>query len=269
VMTATKKKPSYPEVRLFGITFSNLTFEGFCQAIDDHVAQQEYGYVVTPNVDHVCRVQSDPLFKQAYDDASLVVPDGVPIIWSSRLLRQPLVEKLSGSDMVPLICAHAAKRGYSVFLLGAAEGVADEAAARLIEKYPPLQVAGTYSPPLGFEEDPEACVSIAARVQDAKADICFVALGSPKQEIWMNRHGKDTGVSVLLGIGAGLDFVAGRVNRAPRWVQRCGFEWLWRLCQEPRRLWRRYLVEDTYFAVLLWRELRQTWRRRNTGKQQH
>jgi N-acetylglucosaminyldiphosphoundecaprenol N-acetyl-beta-D-mannosaminyltransferase len=145
----------------------------------------------------------------------------------------------------------AARRGYSIFLLGAAEGVAAEAAKTLRQKYPGLRIAGVYSPPLGFEKDDRQNAEVTHMLRAARPDVCLVALGAPKQEEWMHRFSEASGVPVMMGVGATLDFVSGRVKRAPRWMQRAGLEWFWRLCAEPRRLWKRYLVDDSLFFVLL------------------
>jgi N-acetylglucosaminyldiphosphoundecaprenol N-acetyl-beta-D-mannosaminyltransferase len=232
-----------------------LSFEELCQWVDARVAGKTPRYVVTPNVDHLCRLPYDPAFQEAYEGAALRLPDGVPLMWFARLLGRRLCEKLSGSDLVPRLSAYAAEKGHRVFFLGAAEGVAEEAARRLRERHPSLQVAGSFSPPFGFEKDARQCREAVERVRESRADICFVALGSPKQEIWLSQHAAGMGTPVCLAIGAGLDFVAGRVRRAPGWMQRAGCEWIWRLTQEPRRLWRRYLVEDSYFLILLLKEI--------------
>lgn len=256
---------SYEAVELFGTTFTNVSFEGVCDFVDARVLQRAPAYVVTPNVDHLCRLTRDTAFRDAYGGASLVLADGAPILWFSRLLGRPLREKLSGSDLVPRLSAYAAAKGYRVFFFGAGPGVAEEAAARLTARYPGLPVVGAVSPPMGFYDDPVEAQAMAESVRRAEADICFVALGAPHQELWMSRYHQAAGVPVMIGIGAGLDFVAGRVRRAPRWVQRAGLEWLWRLCREPRRLWRRYLIDDSYFLVLLWREFQKARPRRAEG----
>jgi N-acetylglucosaminyldiphosphoundecaprenol N-acetyl-beta-D-mannosaminyltransferase len=239
---------------MFGIAIDNLRFEDLVVRIRERVASREPGYIVTPNVDHICRLQHDADFQAAYADASMTLADGMPIMWAGRLLGCPLQEKLSGSDMVPRLSAEAERLGLSVFLLGAAPGVGDEAAAVLRTRFPKLDIRGVYSPPLGFEQDPFELETMIAAVRKAAPDICFVALGSPKQEIVIHQHHAAMQVPVTLGIGAGLDFVAGRVKRAPRWMQRVGLEWLWRVCQEPRRLARRYFIDDTVFFGLLVRE---------------
>lgn len=248
-------------IELFDIRFDNVTFEEVRTRIGDRLALGEPGYVVTPNVDHVCRFQRDAALREAYADAFLVLSDGMPVLWASWLLGKPLCAKVSGSDLVPLLCEFAAQRGHSVFFFGAAEGVAEEAADNLCRRYPDLQVAGVYCPPMGFHEDPAENAKALEMIRSAAPDICFVALGAPKQEIWMRRHCRGMGAKVSLGIGAALDFAAGRRRRAPVWMQNWGLEWLWRLAMEPRRLWRRYLLDDPYFLVLVWREWRKSAKR--------
>lgn len=251
-------------VELFGMTFSDVTFEELCTLLADRIDKKLPGYIVTPNVDHVCQVQSDPAFRQAYDDAWLVLVDGMPIIWASRLFGCALSTKLSGSDLLPQLCEFAADRGYSVFLLGAAEGVADQASENLRRLYPGLIIAGTHSPPMGFDQDPDENAKALQAIREARPDLCFTAMGAPRQEVWLHSNHRESGALVSIGVGAALDFAAGLLKRAPLWMQRSGLEWVWRLCQEPRRLWRRYLVNDSFFFVLLWREWRKRLRRDRT-----
>lgn len=250
------------EVDLFNVRISNLSFEDLCQWLDSQIAHRTAAYVVTPNIDHVCRLRRNAEFREAYDKAGLRLADSAPLMWCAKLFGQPLKEKLSGSDLVPRVSAYAAEKGYRVFLLGAAEGVADEAARRLREKHPSLQIAGCFSPPFGFDRDAVQSAKICERVRAAQADICFVAFGSPKQETWLLHHAPAMNVPVTFAVGAGLDFAAGRVRRAPVWIQRSGCEWLWRLMREPQRLWRRYLVEDSYFLVILLTEIGRRFGRR-------
>jgi len=253
-------------VALFGVGISSVTFEDACAVIDERISRRVPGFIVTPNVDHICRLRKDAALRAAYREAFLVLPDGMPILWAARLAGTPLREKLSGSDLVPRLSEHAMRRGYSVYFLGAQPGVAALAANRLQERYPGLRVAGTWSPPRNFGGDPEANAEAVARLREAKPDICFVALGSPKQEIWIHRHCATAEVPVLVGVGAAFDFIAGRRKRAPVWMQRSGLEWVWRLCHEPRRLGRRYLIEDSRFVVLLLREvIEKRWRKSRGG----
>ncbi len=259
----SKKRPAaeLPDtVILFDIAMANMSFEEACTRIEARVASGEPGYVVTPNVDHVCLCHRSDEFRETYRHAFLRLPDGVPIMWTSRLAGVPLRRKLSGSDLLPRLCARAAEGGFSVFFLGGAPGTADKTAEILTRRHPSLKVAGTDCPNFGFEKDPEALRRTIDRVRSAQPGVCFVALGSPKQELWMMRHYAELEVPVCIGVGATFDFISGRVRRAPAAVQNMGLEWFWRLMQEPRRLWRRYLVHDTIFLKLVWNELRKDYR---------
>lgn len=245
----------FPEsVTLFGIKISNLDFEGACNRLEEGIASKTSGFVVTPNVDHVCKCYRMPAFREMYGRATLVFPDGVPIMWASRLLRRPLRNKLSGSDMVPRLCAFAAEKGYSVFFFGGSPGTCEQAAHRMKTEYPALRVAGTYCPEFGFENKPEQLDAAVEAVRSSGADLCFIALGTPKQEFFMDQHHAEMN-TILMGVGGTFDFLSGRVRRAPGWMQRAGLEWFWRLMLEPRRLWRRYLWEDLGFIKILLHEL--------------
>ena len=249
------------EISLFGVHMTSLDFAGVCVRIAERIRARQPGFIVTPNVNHVCSCARDPRFHAAYLRAFLALPDGMPIILASRLLGTPLRQKLSGSDMVPALCGFAAREGFSVFFLGGTPGTAARTAEIMAERNPGLFVAGHYCPDYGFEHNPQQLADTLEAVRVAKPDLCFVALGSPKQEIWMDEHYVDAGAIVYMGVGATFDFISGRVRRAPRLAQQLGFEWLWRIAMEPRRLWRRYLVEDMLFLRIFGREMLARWRR--------
>lgn len=249
------------EIDLFGVHMTSLDFAGVRHRIAERIRQKQPGFIVTPNVNHVCTCERDPRFRAAYVRAFLALPDGMPIILASRLLGTPLRQKLSGSDMLPALCGFAAQEGFSVFFLGGTPGTAERTAQIMSERNPGLRVAGYYCPDYGFEKDPAKLGATLEALRAAQPDICFVALGSPKQEIWMDDHFTDGGACIYMGVGATFDFISGRVRRAPLWVQKTGFEWLWRIAMEPRRLWRRYLVEDMVFFRIFGRELLMRWRR--------
>jgi N-acetylglucosaminyldiphosphoundecaprenol N-acetyl-beta-D-mannosaminyltransferase len=210
--------------------------------------------VVTPNSDHIVRLERDEEFRAAYAHADVVTADGMPLVWASRLLREPLKERVTGADLMPRLCKEAAEHGLKVFILGGKPGIPEEAARRLQAAFPGLIVAGTCSPSFGFEQDPAENDAIVRLVSSSEADLVFVGLGSPKQEFWMHRNLGRFDSGVFLGIGAAVDFCAGKVRRAPPWMQKAGFEWLYRWTQDPLRLTKRYLA-DLYFLVVLGREL--------------
>ncbi len=222
----------------------NYTMEEAIDAIDRLICQDKNGYVVTPNIDHIVKLESDQLLQKVYADADIILTDGKPMIWMSRLYGTPIKEKVSGSDLFPNLCRLAAGKGYRVFLLGAAEGVAAKAALNLQNKFPGLIIAGTYSPPFGFEKDEKELQNILRIVTEAKPHILIVGLGCPKQEKFIYNYRNKLNVPVSLGLGASIDFEAGILKRAPKWMADHGFEWLYRIVQDPGRMAKRYFVDD-------------------------
>jgi len=215
--------------------------------------------VVTPNAQHIVLLESDAGLQQAYTHADLVLADGASLLMASRLLREKLRARIAGIDLFEQLCGQAAKLGLRVFLLGGHCGSARLAAEQLKRRFPGLLVAGTYCPPRGFEYDRHELQAIGHAIRKTQPDLVFVALGAPKQESWMHRHGRQSGAPVLIGVGGSFEMMAGILPRAPRLVQRIGCEWLYRLLHEPGRLWKRYLIGNCRF---LWIVLRQRAARR-------
>lgn len=244
------------KVELFGITFNNFDFADLADYLEKAVAAREPTYLLTCNVDHIMSLQQDALFRRIYEEAHAVVADGMPIVWTSRLVGTPLKQRVAGSDLLTELGLWLEMKRIKLFFLGAAEGVADEARRRLLEQFPALSIVGCYSPPYGFEEMEEENEKIVAMIREAEPDILLVGVGAPKQEKWIYRHYRQYRVPVSIGVGATFDFLAGRVKRAPAWMQRSGLEWVWRLMQEPGRLWRRYLLKDMKFLRLMLAEWR-------------
>jgi N-acetylglucosaminyldiphosphoundecaprenol N-acetyl-beta-D-mannosaminyltransferase len=236
-------------------------FAGALHAIEERIQARAGGTIFTPNVDHVVLVERDRRFRDAYARASLSLVDGTPVLWAARLLGAHLPEKVSGSDLVIPLCQRAAARGWRVFLLGGGPGVGEMAAAKLRQLHPGLNIVGTAAPMIDIDGDPAARKAIAADIAAAKPDLVLVALGTPKQEIFCDEVQDVVAPAVLLGIGAGIDFVAGTAQRAPRWVSTAGMEWAYRLIREPRRLAGRYLLRDPEFLAIC---ARQWWRGADT-----
>ena len=212
-------------------------------------------YLVTPNVDHAVMFQEHAGLREAYAGASLVLADGLPVVWASRLLGRPTPERVAGSDLVPALFDGAeAHGGASVYLLGAGPGVAERAKANIQRRWPKVQVVGVYSPPLGFERDERENAEILARIAEARPEILVVGLGAPKQELWVAKHRELLAARVALCVGATIDFLAGEKPRAPQWMRSVGLEWLHRVASEPRRLARRYARDAWIFPRLVWRE---------------
>ncbi len=242
---------------LFGtIHVDYLTMDEAVQKIDEMTALKNGGYVVTPNVDHIVIAEKDPSFQKAYSDADLSLADGKPLIWMSGIAGDTLPEKVSGSDIILPVLRIAAEREYKVYLLGGAPGVAEKASEILTVQIPALKIVGTDSPEFGFDKDPDKETAVMAKMTACNPDIVLVALGAPKQELLMQRW-KEFGVhQVMIGIGAGLDFISGKVKRAPRWMSNVGLEWVYRISRDPLRLAKRYLIQDLAILPIFFRFLK-------------
>jgi len=242
-------------VTIAGVSLDAVAFDDVVEAIVAHAAQGGApAYVVTPNAHHVVLLQRDALLRETYEHAFLVVADGVPLLWAATLLGMHLPGRVNGTDLFEALCARAAGEGLRVFLLGGREGAAAAAAAHLTARHPSLNICGTHCPPMNFEHDETQSGQVLAAIKNARPDLVFVGLGAPKQEYWMYRNCEHLGVPVSLGIGVSFEFVGGIVPRAPRWMQRAGLEWLYRLVSEPSRLWKRYLVGNALFCALVARQ---------------
>ena len=231
-------------IKFMNTNIDNLTMAETLHEIDKLIQKKNCSYVVTPNVDHIVRLEKDEELQKAYKNASLILTDGKPLIWISKWYKTPIKETVSGSDLFPRVCQLAANKNYTMYLLGAAEGVADTAARNLMKKYPGLNIVGTYSPPFGFEKNEQEMNKIKTQIQDVHPDILIVGLGCPKQEKFMYYHCKELGVPISFGLGASIDFEAGNIKRAPKWMSNHGLEWLYRFSKEPKRLFKRYFVDD-------------------------
>ena len=203
------------------------------------------------NAAKIVALRSDPGLRAVVDGSELVTADGQAVVWASRLLRDPLPERVAGIDLMNELFALAENQGYRVYLLGATEDTLARANQRLIERHPKLQIVGSHHGYFADEESPKLCEEIRA----TRPDILFVAMSSPRKELWLAKHGRDLGIPMIMGVGGALDVTAGEVRRAPPWVQVAGLEWAYRFLQEPRRLWRRYLFTNTRFIALVVREL--------------
>ena len=225
-------------IELFGMQISRVSMNETLGIVLDWCATPRKGacrYVVTPNVDHAVLFQHRPDLRDAYARASLVLADGAPLVLASRLCGKELPERVAGSDLVPRLFG-ATSEPLRVFLLGAAPGVADAAAGRIHAQWPNVAVVGTYSPPLGFEDDADENERILTLIASAQPDLLVVGFGAPKQELWVSKHCDRLQARVALCAGATIDFLAGHRRRSPVWMRRAGLEWLHRVASEPRRL---------------------------------
>jgi N-acetylglucosaminyldiphosphoundecaprenol N-acetyl-beta-D-mannosaminyltransferase len=235
-----------------------LNFDEAIAAVRELVARGEGGAIFTPNVDHVVLVDEHTKFRQAYRRASLSLADGMPLVWSSRFLGKKIPEKLSGSDMIMPLVTLAAKENWSVYFLGGMPG--DPGAAKIaadrLHASTGVRIVGIDPAKVSPNGDSAADLEVVERVRAAKPDIVFVALGTPKQELWISQWLEELRPAVAIGCGASLDFISGQVRRAPHWVSNAGFEWAYRLAQDPQRMWRRYLLRGPRFFGILIRTAR-------------
>lgn len=238
--------------RILGVPVSILDMTRAIDAIDRAIVERRGGYVCVRDAHGVMAAQQDAHFLDVHESAFLVVPDGMPLVWFGRLYGNEM-SRVCGPDLMLALCEHGAARGHRHYFFGGTEDALERLKPALQRMFPRLQMVGMESPPfkpVTTEPDKQAVARIAA----ADPDIVWVGLGSPKQEYWMKANAPLLPNAILIGVGAAFNFHAGTVRRAPVWMQRSGFEWLYRLMQEPRRTWRRYLVMAPQFLVLACRE---------------
>jgi N-acetylglucosaminyldiphosphoundecaprenol N-acetyl-beta-D-mannosaminyltransferase len=244
-------------VWIWGIPFAPLTRAQAGEAVFGLVEVGQPSFFITANTHYAMLTKENPDLETINAQAAFVLADGAPPVWASRWKKTPLPERVAGSDLIFDLCERAERGGYRVFLLGGAEGVADEAAEALHRCFPDLQIAGTASPPFR-ELNTEEHAELLDRVRAARPDLLFVAFGQPKGELWIARHFQSLSIPVCVQIGASLDFVAGRVRRAPLHLQRLGLEWAYRMWLEPSRLAPRYARNALFLLSMVARDLMQT-----------
>ncbi len=222
---------------ILGVPVHDVTTEETLALIDQFVREKTPHQICTVNTEFIMAARQDGEFMRILNHSALNLPDSIGVVWAARRLGHPLRERVAGSDLVALIADRAQTTGWRIFLLGAAEGVAEQAASILRDRYPKTNIAGTYA----GSPQPEEEAGIAAQIWKSQADLLLVAYGAPRQDKWIDRNIERAGVAVAIGIGGSLDFIAGTQKRAPRWMQSLGLEWLYRLIREPWR-WRRQLA---------------------------
>lgn len=237
------------KIEMFGIFIDALTLNEATEQVMCLAKSKEKGLVVTPNVDHVVTLHKDAEFRKIYENALMITADGMPLVWLSKfLLGKSLPERVTGADLLETVCQAASERGISIGFIGGMPGVAKQAAEKLSQRYLGLQIVGTYSPPFGFEQSEDESGKVVGLVREWSPDILFIGVGAPKQEKWAAKYLDELQCGPILCTGAAFDFAADIVPRAPRWMQRGGFEWVWRITHDPIRLMRRYLIRDAIFA---------------------
>lgn len=236
---------------LLNTYINNLTMQETVEAIEQMIAANKKSYVVAINVDVVMKIEEDPYLKKVVDNADMVLVDGKPLVWISKLHGKPLKAKISGSDLVPLLCEVAAQKGYKIFIIGGKDGIADQAKQRLEVKLPGIKIVGTYAPPFGFEKNVTELDKINQMISESSPDLLIACFGCPKQEKWIYENIAKYEAKVSICAGATVDFLAGNVKRAPRWMSEHGLEWFYRFLQEPKRMFKRYFVDDVKIVKLV------------------
>jgi N-acetylglucosaminyldiphosphoundecaprenol N-acetyl-beta-D-mannosaminyltransferase len=234
-------------VDILGVEVDDVTEQEALACVQTYIEDGGLHQIATVNVEFIMEARRNPAFREVLARADLCVPDGVGVLWAARRQKCPLRERVAGVDLVERIAARGAERGWRLYFLGAAPGVAEQAAQTLGRRYPGLQVAGCYAGSPRREEEEE----IVNWVKASRPDVLFVAYGAPRQDLWIARNQARIGVPVALGVGGAFDFIAGVARRAPAWVQRAGLEWLHRLAREPWRLRRQMALPR--FVWLVWR----------------
>lgn len=232
---------------------NNVDMDETLSSIDKMILSGKKSYVVAINVDVVMKIEADQYLKKITDNADMVLVDGKPLVWISKWHKHPVKAKISGSDLVSLLCEKARDKGYSVFIIGGKDGIADQAKANLEKNLPGINIVGTYAPPFGFENDKNELEKINTMISNAHPDLLIACFGCPKQEKWIYENYQKYDAKVSVCAGATVDFLAGNVNRAPRWMSEHGLEWFYRFTQEPKRMFKRYFVDDIKVAKLVWK----------------
>lgn len=240
---------------LFGIPFHDVDMSGTLDWIEHLIEQRRPSYLVTANLDFAAQSSEDVELQRIMLEAELVLCDGTPLVWASKLAGQPLRERVAGSDLVPRLAARAEAKGHKIFLLGGEPGVLEQAARKLMAKHPELPPVQFYSPPFAALHELDNA-AIMQRLHEAKPDILLVAFGCPKQEKWILMHYRKLGIPCCIGVGATVDFLAGKVSRAPGWIGKLGLEWVYRMAQEPGRLAGRYWKDIKFLVRQIARERR-------------
>ncbi len=238
---------------LLNVRVNNVSMTEALNAICRFVEEKQKSYVVAINVDVVVKIEKDAYLKRITDEADITLVDGKPLVWIAKWHKHPVKAKISGSDLVPELCNIAANKAYSIFIIGGKEGVAEQAKQNLERDYPGIRIVGTYAPLFGFEKNPAELETINKLISSVHPDIVIACFGCPKQEKWVYENYRKYDGLVSICAGATVDFLAGSVSRAPTWMSEHGLEWVYRLFQEPKRLFKRYLVEDLEIIKLIWK----------------
>lgn len=236
---------------LLNTYINNVTMPEAIVAIEQMIETGKKSYVVAINVDVVMKIENDTYLKKVVDEADMVLVDGKPLVWISGIHGRPLKGKISGSDLVPQLCKVSAKKGYSIFFIGGKDGIAEQAKRKLEDELSGIKIVGTYAPPVGFEKDEVELDKINKMISEVHPDLLIACFGCPKQEKWIHENIEKYDAKVSICAGATVDFLAGNVKRAPRWMSEHGLEWFYRFLQEPKRMFKRYFIDDIKIVKLI------------------
>lgn len=236
------------KIDILGTNISAVNMGMALNIVDQWIDEGRSDYICFRDVHGVMAAQKDATLRAAHEKAGMVAPDGMPLVWTSRARGHPEVGRVSGPDFMLALCDRSVALGYRHYLYGGAPGVADKLALSLSQRFPGVQIVGSYCPPFR-KLTPEEDEFVIKDISETRAQLVWIGLGSPKQEHWMADHVERIPGAILFGVGAAFDFHAGIVKRAPLWMQKSGLEWLFRLLSEPRRLWRRYVIMAPKFLV--------------------
>lgn len=237
-----------PRVNVLGVGLSPLNLDLAVQAVEGALSQREKGYVCVTGVHGVSEAQQDDTFRRILNASFLNTPDGMPMVWMGRLQGVGHMDRVYGPDLMLQVLAMSEERGYTQFLYGGGDGVAQELKQALEQRFPKLQIVGTYTPPFR-PLNPDEESQLVEQVRELRPDVIWVGLSTPKQEKFMAQYWQQLDATLFFGVGAAFDFHAGKVRQAPRWMQRSGLEWFFRLVCEPKRLWKRYLKNNPLFLM--------------------
>ena len=238
-------------ITLMGCQIDNLSMEDTLVKVEQFIQSGQPHQHVVVNVDKLVKASRDESLRRIINDCALINADGMPVVWASRLLGTPLKERVAGVDLFEALMRRSADKGWRVFLLGAREDVVQAVRDTYLRKYPHLLIAGWRN---GYWDGEQEEAEVVEQIRASRADLLFVAISSPKKEIFLGRHQAAMQIPFAMGVGGTFDVAIGRVRRAPRWMQQSGLEWLFRFLQEPRRLFRRYFIDDMAFIWLLIKE---------------
>jgi len=243
------------KIELFDKTFSNLDLNETVELIEEKINVNKKVNIHTVNVDHLILAKKHKKFEEFMLNAEIVLADGMPIVWYSKMLKRPLKERVTGVDLSEKLFADSKKRNFKIFLLGGGPSVAEACVQKMTEKYGEIQIAGTYCPSAEEIANSTKSKQIVERINSSGANILLVALGAPKQELWIKTYKNQLNTNINIGVGATFDFLSGSIKRANPIFQKIGMEWFYRMMTDPRRLVKRYIIDDSYFIVLCVKDL--------------